>query len=160
MRDGMEKAADFEDFYRREYQRVYKAIRLSGGDGDGTHDITQEAFKRAYARWGRLARHEWAGGWVMTTALNLMRRARKAPRDEPLDTSHDLVAPMTDRDADLYDALRKLPNRQKAAILLYYLGDLPIRGVAETMNVADGTVKALLSQGRQSLSAVLGDEDE
>lgn len=153
----MEAVLAFEAFYAREYQRVFKAIYLSSGDRELAHDITQEAFQRAFARCRRLSRHEWAGGWVMTTALNLLPKDRSRLRAVPLDPNrHDNPTDAVGVDQDLMAALRSLPHRQRMAILLHYLGDMPVRAVAETMNVADGTVKALLSQGRANLERRLG----
>lgn len=157
----MEAALGFEAFYAAQYQRVFKAIYLSSGDRELAHDITQEAFQRAFARWRRLSKHEWAGGWVMTTALNLLRKDRRRPRDIALDaTKHDRGTRITGPDPDLMDGLRRLPHRQRTAVLLHYLGDMPVHGVAQVMNVADGTVKALLSQGRANLEKKLAVSDD
>jgi RNA polymerase sigma-70 factor (ECF subfamily) len=52
---------------------------------------------------------------------------------------------------DLRRALRYLPQRQRQAVVLFYVGDLSIYEVANLMGVSDGTVKAHLSQGREAL---------
>lgn len=157
----MEAALGFEAFYAAQYQRVFKAIYLSSGDRDLAHDITQEAFQRAFARWRRLSRHEWAGGWVMTTALNLLRKERRRPRDVAFDPGrHDRASRPRGTDHDLMNGLRALPHRQRTAVLLHYLADMPVHAVAEAMNVADGTVKALLSQGRANLGKKLEASDD
>jgi DNA-directed RNA polymerase specialized sigma24 family protein len=68
----------FEDFYATEFDRVFDSAYSFCGDRQGALDATQEAFARAFARWWRLSR-QWAGAWVTTTALNVLRRAfRKA----------------------------------------------------------------------------------
>jgi RNA polymerase sigma-70 factor (ECF subfamily) len=152
----VEAALGFEAFYAAQYQRVFKAIYLSSGDRELAHDITQEAFQRAFARWRRLSKQEWAGGWVMTTALNLLRKDRRRPRDATLDpVQHDRGTRAIGADQDLMNGLRALPHRQRTAVLLHYLADMPVHAVAEAMNVADGTVKALLSQGRANLEKEL-----
>lgn len=157
----MEATLGFEAFYAAQYQRVFKAIYLSSGDRELAHDITQEAFQRAFARWRRLSKHQWAGGWVMTTALNLLRRTGRRPREASLDPlRHDRHAELQlGTDQDLMNGLRNLPHRQRTAVLLHYLADLPVHAVAESMNIAEGTVKALLSQGRANLAKKLGDND-
>lgn len=148
----MEADLGFEEFYAGQFQRVFKAIYLSSGDRELAQDVTQEAFKLAFARWRRLSRHEWAGGWVMTTALNLMRKERGRPREAELDPArHDAPTHLNGTDLSLIQALRALPHRQRTAVLLHYLADLPVHAVAEAMDVADGTVKALLSQARANL---------
>ena len=53
-------------------------------------------------------------------------------------------------------AVRALPERQRAAIALYYLEDLSIADVAATLGVTEGTVKASLFQARATLAKSLG----
>lgn len=146
---------DFETFYAAEFQRVYKAIYLTSGSRDVAHDMTQEAFKLAFVRWRRLRDKPWAGGWVMTTALNLLRKERARPAETELRA--EALPPVFDgSDLAAIESLRSLPHRQRAAALLYYLGDIPVHEIAEVMHVADGTVKALLSQARESLRTIMG----
>ena len=149
--------ADFEGFYRVQYPHVYRAVYLATSDPDIAFDSTQEAFKRAYARWWRLSRHEWAGGWVMTTALNASRRAgRNAAREMPSESqpTPDHPAPNPHR-VDVSVALRNLPPRQRTATILFYLGDQPIDVIATVMGVSEGTVKAHLAQARKKLREAL-----
>ena len=149
---------EFESFYSAEFQRVFKAIYLTSGSPEVAQDITQEAFKLAFVRWRRLADKPWAGGWVMTTALNLLRKERKRPVTEEL-RPESAPATTDSSGVALVEALRALPHRQRTAALLYYLGDMPVLEIAQVMEVADGTVKALLSQARDSLRRSLEDRD-
>lgn len=52
-------------------------------------------------------------------------------------------------------ALRQLPDRQRAALLLHYIADLPVCDVAGVMNAPEGTVKSLLFRGRAALRHLL-----
>lgn len=49
------------------------------------------------------------------------------------------------------------PAGQREAIALHYLADLPVNEVAQTLDVAVGTVKARLSRGRTALAALLAE---
>jgi RNA polymerase sigma-70 factor (ECF subfamily) len=150
----------FEDFYRAEFERVFKAVYLTSGDRDGALDATQEAFKRAYVRWRKLSRKEWAGGWAMTTALNAYREVhRRRNKFMPGDVEQKLHFPPGPERLDVVDALRKLPQRQRTAIVLYYLGDLPIPVVADFMAITEGAVKAHLAQARATLRTILEARD-
>lgn len=148
----------FEDFYRREQPAVYRAAYLATGSRDAALDATQEAFKRAWIRWLRLRRHPWAGGWVMTTALNLCRRAnreRNRGRTRVVDDRlGSAPGPGADR-VDVQRALAALPFRQREAAILFYLGDLPVATVAQLMGVSEGAVKAHLHAARAKLRASL-----
>ena len=149
--------ADFESFYRVQYPKVFRAVYLATSDKDAAFDATQEAFKRAYARWWRLSRHEWVGGWVMTTALNASKRSgKKSSRELPsdLDPSTSYPEPSSNR-VDVSAALQRLPARQRTATILYYLGDQSIPTIANVMGVSEGTVKAHLAQARKKLREAL-----
>ncbi|MGH2756795.1 MAG: sigma factor-like helix-turn-helix DNA-binding protein [Actinomycetota bacterium] len=52
---------------------------------------------------------------------------------------------------DLTAALRILPHKQRTAMVLFYLGDLPVPQIAHLMQISEGTVKAHLAQGRRAL---------
>lgn len=55
---------------------------------------------------------------------------------------------------------RTLPVRQRQAIVLHYLVDLPVQEIAQTLGVPAGTVKTLLARGRRALAARLGEAEE
>ena len=147
---------DFETFYKTEYPHVYRAVFLATSDPDAAFDATQEAFKRAYARWWRLSRHDWVGGWVMTTALNASKRAWKSSARETsgAETTRSFPGPSAAR-VDIAAALQELPPRQRTAVVLYYLRDQSIPTIASAMGVSEGTVKAHLAQARKKLRDAL-----
>lgn len=146
--------SDFDAFCRREYSSVYAAVRALTENRDAALDVTQEAFARAFARWSRLGKAPWAGGWVMTTALNLCRRRLRRRPPGPATAEISGGSPVETR-LDLAAALKTLPARQREAVVLHYLADLPVAGVAEAMRTSEGTVKSHLARGRQALAARL-----
>ena len=139
----------FEDFYRLEFARVYRAAWLLARNDHDALEAAQEAFARAFARWRRLRNEEWVAGWVITTALNFLRRRRKA--EPPVSSRDRVVSEPSAAAVDLQRALRRLPARQREALVLFYVGDLPVHKVANLMGIGDGTVKAHLSRGRVAL---------
>ena len=146
----------FEDFFRAEYPAVYRAVLLATGDADVAQDATQEAFARGYARWRRLAKQDWAGGWVMTTALNAAKRSLR--RRPAVSESARTAAPPSAATADLTAALKGLAPRQQRAVLLFYVADMPVAAIAQVMGVSEGTVKAHLSQARSKLRHTMGED--
>jgi len=59
----------------------------------------------------------------------------------------------------VWRAVRALPDRQRTAIVLRYVADLPEVDIAEAMHVSRGTVASNLSDARRSLARYLGDHD-
>jgi RNA polymerase sigma factor (sigma-70 family) len=98
----------------------------------------------------------------MTTALNLCKRSLRSQIMESVASSKpgsdDTSSTIAGR-ADLVVALRRLPFRQREAVILYYLGDLPVETVAHLMEVTEGAVKAHLAQARRHLRELLVTRD-
>lgn len=152
----------FEDFYVAEFSTVGKACLAFCGDRELALDATQEAFVRAFVRWRGLQNAPWVGGWVMTTALNLCRRQLKKGALEVLSDRRDAADAFETDPADrvsLLYAIRELPLRQRTAILLFYLGDVPIAAAAQLMQISEGAVKSHLHQARRSLHDALETEN-
>ena len=146
----------FEDFYAAEYERVFSSAYAFCRDREAALDATQEAFARAFARWRRLDKEEWAGAWVTTTALNLLRRSLKRDRRSASPTQDAPATPMAT--IDLVEVLRTLPTRQRQAATLFYVADLPVTVVARSMGLSEGAVKSHLSRARDALRKRMGED--
>ena len=147
----------FHELYRREFGAVFRAAFLLCGDRQAAEDAAQEAFARALVRWRRLGDQPWVAGWVTTTAVNVARRSLRRRHAVPNERHQQI--PDHDTSIDVRVAIRALPARQQEAVALHYLLDLSVEETAETMGVAQGTVKAHLARARQSLGEALGAPD-
>lgn len=160
---GAAAERDFDEFYAAHFRSV--AVQLYGyvGDTSEAQDIAQEAFCRAWQRWRTVAGYDEPVAWVRRVAWNLAtsrwRRARTAlaflrrHREESVpEISPDRLA--------LVAAMKRLPDNQRRAVVLHYLGDCPVAEVAEMMGVPPGTVKSWLHRGRAALAALLAEDPE
>jgi RNA polymerase sigma factor (sigma-70 family) len=77
------------------------------------------------------------------------------PEPPPLDTSSAVVTRVSVR-----DAITTLPPRQRQAVVLRYLADLPLTDVAAAMGCALGTVKATLHQALRNMRVELEEDDD
>ena len=152
---------DFDAFYAASRPRLVGQLVALTADPQEAQDVVQEAFLRAWDRRAHVATLSDPEQWVRTVAWRLAisrwRKARTAlttwrrhgaPRSAP-DLSPDHVA--------LVDALRTLTEEQRRAVVLHHLVDRSVAQVAAETGVAEGTVKARLSRGRQALAAALAD---
>jgi RNA polymerase sigma-70 factor, ECF subfamily len=148
----------FEAFYLREYHAVVQLAYALSGSRLAAEDITQEAFLRAFRDWESI-RHPSA--WVRKVAVrragrNLHRRLLEAKALGRLLTGQGpAVAELPDQDAEIWRAVRALPRRQAQVIALRYVADASVAEIAQTLGMAEGTVKAQLHRGRQALAARL-----
>ncbi len=134
---------EFDDFARKTYTSVLRTVALALGDADVAQDATQEAYAKAALRWHRVGRMDRPAGWVCVVATNVGRRTlrrRVAPGKIRLTTA-DHADGVVER-VHFRDELLALPERQRAALVLRYLGDLSVADTAKALGVTQGTVKA------------------
>lgn len=153
---------EFDDLYRSEFPRVFRAAYAFTGNREVALEATQEAFSRALARWRKLQKEAWVSGWVLTTTLNCAKGiARKTAREMPVGPSleGEALEESSVYRFDLLAALRRLPQRQRQAVVLFYFADHSIPVIAEFMHVSEGAVKSHLARARDALRAVLQDTE-
>jgi RNA polymerase sigma-70 factor (ECF subfamily) len=148
----------FVQLYQAEHDKVFRATWAFWGDREVAEDATQEAFVRALERWPRLRDQPWVTGWVTSTALNAARRLQRRRRWlHWVETATVKAAMGVDAAGavELWQVVRALPRRQREAVTLHYLADLPVAEVARLMGCREGTVKAHLAHARKALRAQL-----
>lgn len=153
------EGGDFETWYFREHPKVVAALTWVAGDPDIAADATDEAFARACADWRRVAKMGSPGGWVYRVALNVVRRRmRRAALERHKIEPRAEVAQEVDR--EIWTVVQQLPERQRVAVVLRYLLDLPEQEVAAAMGVSRGTVASALAAARRRLASWLTEEEE
>jgi len=145
-----------EAVYRADADRLWRAVYAYAGDPDVASDAVAEAYAQVLHR-GLEVRDPAA--WTWRAAFRIAAGALKA-RGEA-DAPSDTPVGHLDRygDADLVEALRKLPSAQRAAVVLFYYADLPIREIATRLDSNSLAVRANLSRGRSRLRQLLGERD-
>ncbi|MDI1460199.1 SigE family RNA polymerase sigma factor [Catellatospora sp. KI3] len=149
---------DFAEFYGAVFHRLATSLYVHTRDLAEAQDVVQEAMVRALAHWPRI-RDDQPEAWVRRTAWNLATsRWRRLRRGFELVTrgriEETTAGPEPDRVA-IVAALALLPERQRQAVILHYLEDLPVSQVAEIIGVAEGTVKSWLHRARTTLAEQL-----
>lgn len=147
--------AAFRELYAEAFPTVYRVAYRFAGRREPAEDATQEAFARAFERWRRLGGEPWVVGWIVTTALNVVRRSARRAADELRDEGEHPSSDNVESAVDLWRAIRELPRRQAEAIVLHYIVDLPVSQVASVMGCREGTAKAHLDRGRHRLARSL-----
>ena len=149
---------DVESVYRRDAGRLWRALYAFGGDTEIASDAVAEAYAQLI---GRGAAVTDPAAWTWRAAFRICAGALKnrralAPTPTPVTTDH------TDRysDPDLLAALARLPEGQRAAVVLFYYADLPVGEIAHRLGSNRIAVRANLSRGRSRLRQLLGDDNE
>jgi RNA polymerase sigma factor (sigma-70 family) len=156
-------AASFERLYRRELAPLIALATTMTGNRDVGADLAHEALARAYRDWRTVGALDRPGAWVRRVLINLTIDAHRRQMRETLAMSRLDPEPVMvggeASDAAFWAAVRALPERQRAAVVLYYVEDLGVAEIADILRVAVGTVKTSLFMARQSLAANLGAEE-
>jgi len=147
---------DVETLYRADADRLWRAIYAFAGDAEVASDAVAEAYAQLLHR-GDGVRDPAA--WVWRAAFRISLGQLKAQRQAP-GVSHRQPEHV-DRymDHDLLTAVGRLPEGQRAALILFYYADLPIRQIADRLGTNSLVVRANLSRGRRRLRQLLGDRD-
>ncbi|GAA0896495.1 RNA polymerase sigma factor [Virgisporangium aurantiacum] len=149
----------FEEFYAASFQGVATQLYAYTGDLDQAHELVQEAFCRAFARWSKLQGYDDPAAWVRRVAFNLAnsrwRRLKTAAAYLRKQRVEHVVGPSPDR-VTAIAAIALLPENQRRAVVLHYLADLSVAEIADQEGVAVGTVKSWLHRGRAALAAHIG----
>jgi RNA polymerase sigma-70 factor (ECF subfamily) len=157
MRDGAE--GDFADFYSATWPRTLAVVYALTGDRGTAEEIAQEAYVKAWSHWGRVATYDQPAAWVRQVATRLTvsrwRRTKVAAAWFARNRREQVVDPPDETTAALVQALLRIPEAQRRAIVLHHLADLPVDEVARIEHCPPGTVKARLSRGRAALALLL-----
>jgi len=162
------------------YQRQATAVafRLLNSREDAM-DVVQDAFLRAYERLDTLSKPRRFGPWLLRIVSNLslnFRRARALRRAEPLqwtdepDGQHgrtarpdpSAVQPAEEASARemstlLADAVARLPDRQRQALVLFALEQMPQKEIAEMLGCSVEAVKWHVFAARKKLKEQFAD---
>jgi len=159
---AIEDDAGFREFVARQRRALLRTAYLLTGDHGHAEDLVQTALLKTYAHWGRVS----AGGdptayvrrVLVTTATSWRRRLLTTEQvmDAVPDQPHHDHYP--ERSAAVIQALRGLPPRMRAVVVLRYYEDRSEAVTAELLGCSVGTVKTQASRAMARLRTALADE--
>lgn len=153
--------AAFSRLYEAEYDSQVRRAYLITGSSSAASDIVSEAFLSVYTRWESIDEPVlYMNRCVVNGCRDWGRRQNRwakliQPNTAPQSGS-SLNEPRTDLgitidggfgNVELFDALSKLPHRQRTAIVLRYYGRETERSIADVLDCRPGTVGSLIHRG-------------
>lgn len=146
----------FDEWVARCAPRLHKTAYLLTGDWGLAQDLVQHACAACWPRFGSLTDPDAYARTVMVrTATSWWRRRWRGevPHDElPERVERDLWADV-DRRQVVATALRALPSRQRAVLVLRFYDDLSEEATAAALSWPLGTVKSTTARALQALRA-------
>ena len=168
--DGDEGA--FTEFVEKYQQQVFMCCRLAGLGADESEDIASETFLAVYQGIGSYAGRAKLSTWLWKIAYNkaisfLRQKIRLKKLQEKLQNQyteeHEIAhwGKSSGGNVEIvWDAVKKLPQDQAVAIVLYYRQEKSIKEIADIMKKRQNTVKVWLFRGRERLKELLGNKIE
>jgi RNA polymerase sigma-70 factor (ECF subfamily) len=154
-------SARIEALYRQDGDRLWRALLDYARDPDVASDAVAEAYAQLLRRGGAVRDPQ---AWVWRTGFRIAAGELKRRSDAAVSASGDRLPNPTHLDPgvdhDLLDALALLPPKQRAAVVLFYYADAPIREIADRTGMTQLSVRVNLNRGRKRLKEILGDGDE
>ena len=168
--DRDEAGAFVESLFAKHHGEIYAYLMRMMRDPEMAADMTQDAFVKAYKNYASLEKPENARAWLYQiahrVALDEIRR-RKIIRFLPWAGESKGSAPSAEHlvmearlSGDMQRALARIPERQRAALLLAELHDLTGLELAAALGVSHVAARALLTRARESLRQALAAERE
>jgi RNA polymerase sigma-70 factor (sigma-E family) len=164
-RQTAERDAEFSALFDRHYGPMCRLAYVILGDGAMAEEIVMEAMLKTYTGWGRIRDMDRIDAYVRRAVVNQCRSKirRKGIENRVNAVIHhrdETKAPDWDPERHetgrlVWEAVRGLPERQRACVILRYYEDLPEAEIAHALGCSVGTVKSQLSKSRAKLEKVL-----
>jgi RNA polymerase sigma-70 factor (sigma-E family) len=162
-----DRVTDFESWMASRQHRLLRTAYLLTGDVQTAEDLTQTTLAKVYLAWDRVSAAQSIDAYARKMLVNehtSMWRRLWRHREVVSDASvHDGSVQPTEYDgvsAALWDAVRALPERQRAVVVLRYYEQLSEKEAADALGVSVGTIKSQSSRALDALRERLGDRND
>lgn len=165
-RADLARDAVLAELFDAHYAPLCRLSYVILGDAQLAEEIVMEALLKTFTGFGKIRDLERADVYLRRAVVNLCRsRIRRKAIEMRVNASvlrsEERKDPQWDPERHetsriVWDAVRKLPERQRACVVMFYFEDLPEAQIAEVMDCSVGTVKSQLSKARTKLESWLG----
>jgi RNA polymerase sigma-70 factor, ECF subfamily len=151
----------------RHYVELYRYALSVLREERAAEDAVQDAFERAFAALGRYPEERlramrlrpWMYRITLNVARNRLRERREVPVEEISSAGVALSEEGREGVMDVLAALGRLPERQRVAVTLRYLQDLPYAEISGVTGWPEGTAKTLVRRGVARLRKIMAVEN-
>jgi len=166
-RAELERDVRLARLFDAHYAALCRLAYVILGDAHLAEEMVMEALLNTFTGWRRIRDLERADVYLRRAVVNLCRsRIRRKAIEMRVNASvlrsEERTAPRWDPEQHetsriVWEAVRQLPERQRACVAMFYYEDLPEARIAEILDCSVGTVKSQLFKARSKLEKWLGD---
>jgi DNA-directed RNA polymerase specialized sigma24 family protein len=147
---------NFEEWYPETHRRLVVTLTVFGGGLDEATEAADEALVRAYERWDRVRTLDSPTAWTYRVAVNVLKRRARRRSVEASILRNRLPLPSIPPPAgEAWELVKDLTPRQRLAVVLRYVADLPEAEIAAAMGVSRSTVSSTLADALTRLRVTL-----
>jgi RNA polymerase sigma-70 factor (sigma-E family) len=164
-RDDAERDRQIAALFDQHFDGLCDLAYLIMGDRHMAEEIVMEALLKTFTGWGRIRDKRRSDVYLKRAVVNLCRskirrKVIEARQNGVFHRREERKAPDWDPDVhettrEVWEAVKLLPPRQRAAIVLHYIHALPESEIAEVLDCSVGTVRSQLSRARGKLKNIL-----
>src|SRR5688572_8745785 len=125
----------FEAFFDEVLPQAQAAAYRLVGSRAEAEDIAAEALARAYSRWSHIVRLPYRTAWVLRVATNLALDSLRKKRPQLEESTALHIEEQAVLRVTMSKALRRLPRRQREAVVLRHVAGLPEQEVATVLGI-------------------------
>jgi RNA polymerase sigma-70 factor (sigma-E family) len=166
--DGGDRNKRIADLFDAHYAGFCRLAYLIVGDRAVAEEVVMDTFVHTFVGWRRIRDLDCCEAYLRRGVVNLSRTRSRRSRVEERSNAATWHAPAPAggwnqdthaTDSVIWDAVRALPERQRATVALRYYADLSEADIASTLGCSRGTVKSQLAKARATLKRVLAGDD-
>ncbi len=169
-RSDAERDREIAALFNRHYAPMCRLAFVILGDAALAEEIVMEALLKTFSGWRRIRELDRSDAYLRRAVVNLCRskirrkvveaRVNAAVHHRDESRVPDWTPERHAVSNVVWDAVRRLPERQRACVVLRYYEDMPEAQIAEVLDCSVGTVKSQLSKARAKLERVLDEGAE
>lgn len=151
---------DIDDAVRRYADMVYRLAVLNTRDKYEAEDVFQEVFLKLFRHQESICNEEHLKAWLIRVTVNQCRslaatvwNKRRVSLDAVAEQGEEMQ--MNEGESETYEAVKKLPQKYREVIHLFYYEELQVKEIAEVLERNEATIKTQLARGRQMLNKML-----
>jgi RNA polymerase sigma factor (sigma-70 family) len=150
----------FQRFLDEHREEIWRFLVASVGRSEAD-DCFQETFISALRAYPKLRANSNLRAWVLTIAHRKALDAHRAraktaiPVAEIAAVDGRTTSTAQPQDDGLWQAVHELPSRQRSAVLLRFVGDLPHRDIAQAIGCSEDAARRSLHEGLTKLREVM-----
>ena len=160
-----------DHYIEKHGRRLYGLCRTLCTNPSDADDLYQETWLKACSKIDQYDKVSEFEPWITRICVNTYRdQLRKKARSlifdgfksqEVKDAVMENVSAIENQDySDIHDAVRRLPEKLRTTVILYYFQGLNIGETAKALRIPSGTVKSRLSKAKKMLKEMMSDEVE